>query len=490
MPKILLIEDDASVATALRDLLLGEGFAAEIATDPVSGLEAGKTGDYDIVVTDLQMPELTGLNIIQQLQAVQPLLPVILITAHHTTDAAINATKLGAYDYLLKPIQPQEFLGMIHRALTSTRLKAKPAKPAAEAETIVGRSRVMQNLYKEIGRVAAMPVTVLIRGETGTGKELVARSIHQHSDRASGEFIAVNCAAIPENLLESELFGHELGAFTGARSRHIGKFEQANRGTLFLDEIGDMSPSTQVKLLRVLQERTIQRVGGKELIAVDVRIIAATHRNLEQAIAEKGFRADLFHRLNVAVIYLPTLTERREDIPDLAMHFLVRYGSQFGFERPRITDEALSFLSQQTWPGNVRELENIVRKALLASRGYPISVENLRTVSSAPLPAPPADNQRIAEYIAQLLAQAQAGEDGNVHEMVIAAVERELYGQAIRLAGGDQTKAARWLGVSRPTMREKLIRYGLLPVRHETSSMIRFPARLARREPGGALFDA
>jgi DNA-binding NtrC family response regulator len=287
-----LIEDDASVATALRDLLLGEGFAVQITAEPARGLEAGKTGDFDVVVTDLQMPELTGLNIIQQLQAVQPLLPVILITAHHTTDAAINATKLGAYDYLLKPIEPQEFLGMIRRALTSTRLEAKPAEPTAHAEAIVGRSRVMQNVYKEIGRVAAMPVTVLIRGETGTGKELVARSIHQHSARANRSFIAVNCSAIPENLLESELFGHEPGAFTGARLRHIGKFEQANHGTLFLDEIGDMSPSTQVKLLRVLQEKTIQRVGGKETLPVDVRIIAATHRNLEQAITEKEFRAD------------------------------------------------------------------------------------------------------------------------------------------------------------------------------------------------------
>jgi DNA-binding NtrC family response regulator len=481
MPKILLIEDDASVATALRDLLVGEGFSAQVETEAAPGLEAARSGEYDVVVTDLQMPEISGLSIIQQLQAALPLLPVILITAHHTTEAAISATKLGAYDYLLKPIQPQEFLGMIRRALTSTKLKAKPAEPLAGRETIVGRSRVMQTVYKEIGWVAAMPVTVLIRGETGTGKELVARSIHQHSDRAQGPFVAVNCSAIPENLLESELFGHEPGAFTDARSRHIGKFEQANHGTLFLDEIGDMSPNTQVKLLRVLQDKIIHRVGGKEALVVDTRIIAATHRNLEQAIAEKEFRADLFHRLNVAVIYLPTLAERAEDIPDLTMHFLARYGREFGFDRPRITDDALNYLSQQSWPGNVRELENVLRKALLASRGYPISVEHLRSVTGPTLSAiPPTDQQRLAEYIAQLLGQAQSGEGGNVLETVTEVVERELYGQAIRLAGSDQTKAARWLGVSRPTMREKLIRYGLLPPRHETASMIRFPAKLAR----------
>jgi len=489
MAKILLIEDDESVATALRDLLASEGFTADIAADAAHGLEAGKVGDYDIVVTDLQMPGLTGLSVIEQLQTAQPYLPVILITAHHTTESAIKATRLGAYDYLLKPIQPQEFLGMIRRALESTRLKAKPALPAAVKETIVGRSRVMQTVYKEIGRVAALPVTVLIRGGTGTGKELVARSIHQHGGRAKGPFIAVNCAAIPENLLESELFGHEPGAFTDARARHLGKFEQAGGGTLFLDEVGDMSLTTQVKLLRVLQEKTIQRVGGKETLAVDVRIIAATHRDLEQAMAEKEFRPDLFHRLNVAVISLPALAERREDIPDLALHFLARYGTEFGFERPRITDEALAFLSQQPWPGNVRELENVVRKALLASRGYPISLENVFAAASAPLPAPPAGNQKLTDYVAHLLAQAQSGEGGNVQEIVIEVVERELYRQAILLAGGDQTKAARWLGVSRPTMREKLTRYSLFPVRGESSAAPRLPAKLARRETGAPLLD-
>jgi len=488
MAKILLIEDDASVAAALRDLLTGEGLAAHIASDAVQGLEEGNTGAYDVVVTDLQMPGLTGLYVIEHLRETQPFLPVILITAHHTPDSAINAMKLGAYDYLLKPIQPAEFLGMIKRALESTRLLAKPPGTVTGADPIVGRSRVMQNVYKEIGQVAPLPVTVLIRGETGTGKELVARSIHQHSPRAAAPFVAVNCAAIPENLLESELFGHEPGAFTDARRRHLGKFEQASRGTLFLDEIGDMSATTQVKLLRVLQDKTIQRVGGKETIPVDVRIIAATHRNLEQAMADREFRQDLFHRLNVAVIHLPTLSERPEDVADLTLHFLARYGPEFGFESARITDDALAYLARQPWPGNVRELENVIRKSLLSSRGYPISLENVRAALTVPLPSPPAGNQRLAEYIAQLLVDAQAGEGGNVQELVIEAAERELYGQAIRLAGGDQTKAARWLGVSRPTMREKLTRYGLFPVREPAASP-RLPSRLGRREVDSAVLD-
>jgi two-component system, NtrC family, response regulator len=490
MGRILLIEDDPSVASALRDLLVGEGFSTTVATDATQGLTEAMAGEYDIVVTDLQMPGPSGLHVIEQLQIAKPYVPVIMMTAHHTTETAISATKLGAYDYLIKPIQPAEFLGMIRRALESTQLKARPTKPAVEKENIVGRSRLMQGVYKEIGRVAAMPVTVLIRGETGTGKELVARSIHQHSGRVAAPFVTVNCAAIPENLLESELFGHEAGAFTGARARHLGKFEQANRGTLFLDEIGDMSTATQVKLLRVLQEKTIQRVGGKEPIPVDVRIIAATHRNLEEAMAAKEFRADLFHRLNVAVIQLPPLAERREDIPDLALHFLARYGADFGFAQPRITDEALELLTQQPWQGNVRELENVLRKALLASRGFPISFENVRAALRTPTAPQPAANQSVADYVARLLADAQSGDGGNVEELVMDAVERELYGQAIRLAGGDQSKAARWLGVSRPTMREKLTRYGLFPVRREHPSVLRLPQMPVQDSAGASFVDA
>jgi DNA-binding NtrC family response regulator len=473
MPDILLIEDDVSVANALRDMLRDEGFHVTMVTESRDGLAKARSGNFDVVLTDLQMPGVNGLEIIEQLQLDRPYLPVILLTAYHTTEAAIRATRLGAFDYVTKPIDPADFLRIVKRALESTRLSAKPVsigEAAAARDAIIGKSRVMQNVYKEIGRVAALPVTVLLRGETGTGKELVARAIHQYGDRAAGPFIAINCAAIPENLLESELFGHEPGAFTGARFRHIGRFEQADRGTLLLDEIGDMSSNTQVKLLRVLQEKTIQRVGGKEAIPVDVRIIAATHRNLEQAIENKEFRADLYHRLNVAIIQLPSLAERLEDIPDLVSYFLSRYGAEFGIERASITSEAVTFLQCQPWPGNVRELENAVRKALLASRGFPIGVEHVRTAVAKQVPPKPAGDQRLSDYVATLLAQAQSGEISDVEDTVIQAVERELYGQAIRLANGDQTKAARWLGVSRPTMREKLTRYNLFPTRGDNPS--------------------
>jgi len=495
MARILIIEDDASVASALHDLVKAEGFTVEMITDSTEGLTKAQSCNYEVVVTDLQMPGIDGLEVIEQLQRAKPHLPVILITAFHTTEVAIRAIKLGAFDYVLKPIDPPEFLRILKRALDSTRLLAKPlpmgeAASSALREAIIGKSKVMQNVYKEIGRVAAMPVTVLIQGETGTGKELVARAIHQHSDRAAKPFVTVNCAAIPENLLESELFGHEAGAFTGAKNRHIGRFEQANGGTIFLDEIGDMSLATQVKLLRVLQEKTISRVGGKETIPVDVRILAATHRNLEEAIEAKEFRLDLFHRLNVAVIYLPPLTQRREDIPELVNYFLTRYSAEFNLERPSMANDAAEFLQQQSWPGNVRELENIVRKALIASRGYPISLEHIRTALTRPTPPRPAGDQKLADYVTELLGQAQLGETGNASEILTEVVERELYGQAIRLANGDQTKAARWLGVSRPTMREKLTRYGLFPTRGgDTALTAKAAPKPPRREARVGEFD-
>jgi DNA-binding NtrC family response regulator len=481
MARILIIEDDESVASALHDLVKAEGLTVDMITDPAEGLAKAQDDNYDVVVTDLQMPAIGGLEIIEQLQGAKPHLPVILITAFHTTEVAIRAIKLGAYDYVLKPIDPPEFLRILRRAMESTRLLAKPlpmgeADASSPREAIIGKSKVMQTVYKEIGRVAAMPVTVLIQGETGTGKELVARAIHQHSDRAAKPFVTVNCAAIPENLLESELFGHEAGAFTGAKNRHIGRFEQANCGTIFLDEIGDMSLNTQAKLLRVLQEKTIQRVGGKETIPVDVRILAATHRNLEEAIETKEFRLDLFHRLNVAVIYLPPLSQRREDIPELVNYFLTRYSAEFNLERPSMAADAAEFLQQQNWPGNVRELENIVRKALIASRGYPISLEHIRGALTRPTPPRPAGDQKLADYVTELLTQAQLAGAGNASEILTEAVERELYGQAIRLANGDQTKAARWLGVSRPTMREKLTRYSLFPTRGSETPLTARPA--------------
>jgi nitrogen regulation protein NR(I) len=469
-PKILIVEDDTSLAWSLKHVLQVEGYTVETAFNTDDGLARARDDAFDVVVTDLQLPgassvgDKAGLELINRLRTIKPQQPIILMTAHHTTETAIEATKLGAYDYLLKPFDPAELLDMIDKAVASSRLLSEPVEfgeTEAPSDAIVGNSRAMQSVYKEIGRLAAKPVTVLIRGETGTGKELVARALYQHSDRAQQPFIVVNCVAIPETLLESELFGHEQGSFTGATTRRIGRFEQANNGTIFLDEIGDMTMSTQGKLLRVLQEKTIQRLGGKETIAVDVRILAATHRDLEAAIRDNQFREDLYYRLNVAVVTLPPLREHREDIPALVRHFLHRHGEDLGTFNASMSAEAVHFLQQQPWAGNARELENVVRKALLLARGFTIGPDEVHAaIAQARLPRPAVD-QTLASYISDLLARAVRGEFENVSDAVTEAAERELYAQAIQLAQGNQVKAAKWLGVSRPTMREKLTIYGL-----------------------------
>jgi DNA-binding NtrC family response regulator len=328
-------------------------------------------------------------------------------------------------------------------------------------DSLIGKSPAMQEIYKDIGRIASKPVNVLVRGETGTGKELIARAIYQHSDRANAPFIAINCAAIPETLLESELFGHERGAFTGAETRRIGRFEQANHGTIFLDEIGDMTSGTQVKLVRVLQEKCLQRLGGKETTSVDVRVIAATHHDLETAIRQKLFREDLYYRLNVVMITLPPLRNRREDIPELVHYFLHKHGPELGNAHPGIHPEALELLQAQMWPGNVRELENVVRKALLHAQSYSINCDHVQAALSKANNANYSAAKPFAEYVDELLAGAMRGESGEVHANVVETAERELFSRAIQHAGGNQAKAARWLGVSRITMKAKLVQFGL-----------------------------
>ena len=469
--KILLVEDDSVLAAALSRVLADDHCQVTVEPRGDTGLATAQTAPFDAVITDLKLPGLSGLELIRQLHAKLPRLPIILMTAHGTTETAIEATKLGAFDYLLKPFEMEELLDLTAKAVASSRLMSEPVE-LGEAPTarpaLIGQSRLMQALYKEIGRVAAKPVNVLIRGETGTGKELVARALYQHSDRAPAPFVAVNCAAIPETLLESELFGHERGAFTGADQRRIGRFEQAHGGTLFLDEIGDLSPNTQAKLLRVLQEKCIQRLGGKETIAVDVRVIAATHRDLESAIKEKLFREDLFFRLSTVVINIPPLRQRAEDIPALVRYFLHRYAAELGTETSGIQAEALEFLQSQPWPGNVRELENVVRQSLLLARGYAISLDHVRQIAIRPASAATAPS--LAAWITELLAAAKRGETEGIHGRILEDVERELFSQAIHQAQGNQARAARWLGVSRVTMREKLQRFGLHPGHTEEES--------------------
>jgi DNA-binding NtrC family response regulator len=482
--KVLIIEDEAGFAALVKRSLEREGgISAEVAGTFDEGLERAQSGQYEVVLTDLYLGSDTALELITRLRSVNSHLPVIIMTAKHTTETAIEATKYGAYDYFPKPDVfdfedrsrsswqwVAELSDMIEVAAGSYRLTAKVRLPDDTVilsrkadERMVGRSRPMQEVFKAIGRAAATDMTVLIRGETGTGKELAARAVYSHSLRSKQPFVIINCAAIPENLLESELFGHEKGAFTDAQARRVGRFEQADSGTIFLDEIGDMSFPLQRKLLRVLQEKTIERVGGKQTIRVDVRVIAATHRNLELAVQENEFRADLYYRLNVAAINLPALRERPEDMPDLVDHFLSKHGAELGSASPIITDAAIQVLQEQSWPGNIRQLRNVLRKALLLSRGLVISPEVIHEALAQMTPPRPAVDQTFPEYVNQLLHRAQVSGLENVREALIEMTDRELYSQAIDRAEGDQTKAARWLGVSRPTMLEKLRKFGLHP---------------------------
>jgi DNA-binding NtrC family response regulator len=398
-----------------------------------------------------------------------PNLPVVLMTAHGTTETAIEATRRGAYDYILKPFEIEELLAVVMRAAGAGRRGREKVGLGIEEKrdiALVGQSRAMQEVYKEIGRVAEKPVGVLILGETGTGKELVARALWQHGDRKDKPLVTVNCAAIPSNLLESELFGHERGAFTGAEARRIGRFEQAHHGTLFLDEIGDLSLETQAKLLRVLQERMISRVGGREMIPVDVRVLAATHRDLPALVASGKFREDLWYRLNVIVVRLPPLRERREDIPELVSYFVAQHGPDLGGVAS-VQPAAVKFLSAQPWPGNVRQLENVVKRILLLAHGYSITEELVRVALAEGLSSgvgtAEAAGLTLAALCAQALATARRDPEVSAVNSVLAAVERELLAQALATTSGNITQMAQLLGWSRLTVREKLKLHGLRP---------------------------
>ena len=464
--RVLLIEDDPGITFTLQRLLASEGHEVLVEKRGDSGLQRAAADRLDVVLCDLKLPGVSGLDLVRELHTAQPRLPIILMTAHGTTDTAIEATKLGAFEYLLKPFNMPDLLEAVNKALATSRLMSEPVSlgtPDATRDTIIGACRAMQEIYKEIGRVADKPVNVLICGETGTGKELIARALYQHSDRANRPFIAINCAAIPETLLESELFGHERGAFTGAEVRRIGRFEQADGGTIFLDEIGDMTLGTQVKLVRVLQEKCLQRLGGKEIIPIDVRVIAATHRDLERAIHQQQFREDLYYRLSVLVIRLPPLRERSEDIPDLVHYFLQKHGATLSVAAPSIHPDAMEFLQAQPWPGNVRELENVVRKILLLSAGYTISVDHVRAATARPGSPPESAEQTLRDFAGALLAAAQRSEVTDPHARLLEAAEREIITQAIHVTHGNQLQAARLLGISRLTLRDRLTEYNLGP---------------------------
>src|SRR5436309_2135481 len=376
MAHVLLIDDDpALIPEQVRQAFPAPRYRVEVAGTGAGGLERVRAGAPDVILLDLRLPDQSGLEVYQQIRQIDARIPVIFVTLAKGADAAIEAMKQGAYDYLFKPLDLHQLRRVVGEALDVARRMRAPAVVAETAPdpdvegAIVGACPAMREVYKSIGRVAAQNVPVLVTGESGTGKELVARAIYQHGPRARAPFLALNCAAIPENLLESELFGHEKGAFTGADRRRVGKFEQVSGGTLFLDEIGDMPLALQAKILRVLQEQAFERVGGNETVQTDVRLIAATHRDLAAWSVEGKFRPDLYYRLGVFTIHLPALRERGDDLPLLVRHYLRRFSRELGREVQGVAPEALARLRSYSWPGNVRELQSVLKQALLQARG-------------------------------------------------------------------------------------------------------------------------
>ena len=478
MPLLLAIDDDPLTLECFQLLFRKNEVTTITAATAAEGLKLFTAKHPDVVIVDIRLPDRTGLEVFRRLHESNARIPVILMTGHGTAETAIEAMRLGAYDYVVKPLDPGPLRQLLERAFETSRLMRVPAKmadaelPNDSGDILVGKCAAMQEVFKAIGRVAPQNVTVLILGESGTGKELVARAIYHYSQRANRPFLAINCAAIPETLLESELFGHEKGAFTGADRKRIGKFEQCDGGTLFLDEIGDMTPLTQTKLLRVLQDGHFERVGGNETIKADVRIIAATNRDLGKLIDEERFRQDLYYRLNVYTIHLPPLRARTEDLALLAQHFVRRFSRELGKEVTGISPEALELLQRYPWPGNVRELQSTLKQALIQATGpilvpdclpQAIRAETPTAALAAPLEAPDLV-AALTRFIDKRLQTAATG----LHGDLIDLVERHLLLQVLRSTGGNQSQAARILGMTRKTLRGKLGALGIA-VEHSTS---------------------
>jgi nitrogen regulation protein NR(I) len=472
---ILIVDDDHHLRRSFEKLLTQDGHTVKTASSGEAALPLARSDEFDLVIMDVRLPGMDGLRTFKAIREIEPLLPVIIMTAFGTTETAIEATKMGAFDYILKPFNIPEMLSLIEKAVEAgrfmrSRVELDPVPETGSGEAIIGRSRAMQEVYKAIGRSASTDATVLIRGESGTGKELVARALYQHSARSHKPFLVTNCVAIPETLLESELFGYEKGAFTGAVNRRVGRIEQADGGTVFLDEIGDMPFGIQAKILRLLQERSIQRLGAREPIPVDVRIIAATNRNLEAALSEGKFREDLYYRLKVVTISLPPLRDREGDIPLLCEYFIRRCSKKMGSPNPGITAEAIEMLCGYAWPGNVRELANAVQKALIFNRGGPVSLEDIargsgiapdRTAEKADLP-----EETIRACIRSYLNSQEGGL--SAFDSAMERFGSMLITEALNLNGGNRSRAAKMLGLSRPTLMAKIEKHR---IRFETSAI-------------------
>ena len=495
---VLVVDDDDEIRYSLGRVLGSQGYRIDTAASGEEGIEKVKNGPPpDLIFMDIRMGGITGLETLQHMRSLDQNLQIILMTAFGTAQTAIEAMKFGAYDYVMKPFDPEKVLSMASSAISASRDLRAAAKPSKKVnsedykEGIVGNSAAMQEVFKIIGQVAASDATVLVTGESGTGKELIANCIYQHSLRSGGPFTAVNCAAIPENLIESELFGHEKGSFTGATSQRIGKFEQCDRGTIFLDEIGDMALATQTKILRVLQDGEIQRVGGSETIKVDVRVIAATNKDLETMVREKEFREDLYYRLNVFRIRVPSLADRSEDIPEIVDFMLHKLVQERKAKATRLSDEAMATLMRYEWPGNVRELGNVVYHSAVVAQGEIILAKDLpETIHSArkaqasggpspaaapPVPpvadeAPPVDFsptpvipaisdkppvRSLPETFDYLYDEVKTQEG----KRILSFIEKQMIQRAIADTGGNQARAAEILGITRNTLKKRLDEY-------------------------------
>ncbi|MBN2514764.1 MAG: sigma-54-dependent Fis family transcriptional regulator [Deltaproteobacteria bacterium] len=447
---ILVVEDGQSQREMLRYFLAREGHTVAEAENGGTAVDKVFNGHFDLLLLDYKMPGMDGLEVLKKVKNMNPEIDVIMMTAYGTIETAVEAMKNGAVDYITKPIELEELSILINRiserrtlVRENQLLREKLWKKGITADQIIFKNRKMENLVNMVGRVAYSRATVLLQGESGTGKELFARLIHMSSPRSDGPMIVVNCSALPETLLESELFGHEKGAFTGATTRRIGRFEEANGGTLFIDEIGELSPSVQVKLLRFLQEREFQRLGGNQTIRSDLRIISATNRDLEGKLQDGTFREDLFYRLNVVVMNIPPLRERREDIPLLIEHFIARFSKENGKMIEGMSREAQDLLLKYNYPGNVRELENIIERAVVISRNPIISLRDLPF-----------------KEIPQMQLQSQINAKGSLRDS-IELLEQRLIERAMEESGNNQTKAAEILGISERMLRYKLKKYDL-----------------------------
>jgi two-component system nitrogen regulation response regulator GlnG len=463
MPTLLIVDDEPNVCYSLERSLRSDELAVLTARTAKQALEVVSQQRLDAVIMDVRLPDLSGLDAFARIHELDARLPVIVITAYASTETAIEAMKRGAFEYLLKPVDLHQVRDLVAQAVALSHARHVPAVfgPAesveGEVDRIVGQTPAMQEVYKAIGRVAPQDMTVLILGASGTGKELVARAIYHHSRRCGKPFLAINCAAIPESLLESELFGHERGAFTGADRKRIGKFEQTHGGTVFLDEIGDMTSATQAKVLRLLQDQRFERLGGNETIQSDVRLIAATNQDLEQLVAAGKFRKDLFYRLKVFAIRLPPLAERLDDIPLLIEHFLRLYSRELKKQVFAASPEALQLLIDYPWPGNVRELQSVIKYGLLHATGDRLTPDCLPDSVRKPLAAGPlvqagADKLELAQMVRDLLREHQS----DLYEKLTREFDRVVLYEVLRHVRNNQVRASEILGISRTTLRAKL----------------------------------